>query len=51
MHRCSGGGGGAQEKAVIDQISAYFQHEIKEVPYDDEDAFIEVLKEAGLTEG
>ena len=40
-----------QERSVVDQIQAYFKHDIPEVPYDDEDAFVEVLKKAGLTEG
>lgn len=40
-----------QEKYVLDAISEYFKHEIPEVPYDDEDAFSNVLKEAGLTDG
>jgi hypothetical protein len=40
-----------QEKAVLDAIQDYFQVDIPEVPYDDEDAFLEVLKKAGLTDG
>ena len=40
-----------QEKNVLDSISEYFKHEIPEVPYNDEEAFIKVLKEAGLTDG
>ena len=35
----------------MDQISDYFKHPVDEVPYDDEDKFVEVLKEAGLTRG
>lgn len=42
---------GEAEKRILNQISDYFKHEIPEVPYDDEDRFEEVLKEAGLTEG
>jgi len=42
---------GEAEQRVINEIAAYFQHEIPEVPHDDEDAFIEVLKKAGLTDG
>lgn len=42
---------GETEKSVVDQIQAYFKHDIPEVPHDDEDAFVEVLKKAGLTEG
>lgn len=42
---------GEAEARVVDQIAAYFQHNIPEVPYDDEDRFVEVLKKAGLTDG
>ncbi|KAK9845721.1 hypothetical protein WJX81_000486 [Elliptochloris bilobata] len=42
---------GFTETAVIDQIADYFHHPIPEVPYNDEERFIAVLKEAGLTEG
>lgn len=42
---------GSAEMRIIDQIAAYFNHEIPEVPYDDEDRFVQVLKEAGLTDG
>lgn len=41
---------GEAEKNVIDQIAAYFKHDIPEVPYDDEDKFFDVLKKAGLAE-
>ena len=41
----------SQEKNVLNLISEYFKHEIPEVPYNDEDAFVNVLKEAGLTDG
>ena len=36
---------------MLNLISEYFKHEIPEVPYNDEDAFVNVLKEAGLTDG
>ena len=36
---------------MVDQIAEYFKHTIQELPHDDEDRFIEVLKEAGLTDG
>lgn len=42
---------GLQEKQILDSISEYFKHEIPEVPYNDEDEFLNVLKEAGLTDG
>ncbi len=42
---------GMQEKQILDSISEYFRHEIPEVPYNDEDEFLNVLKEAGLTDG
>lgn len=42
---------GEAEQRVIDQIAAYFKHDIPAVPFDDEDKFIEVLKKAGLTDG
>ena len=42
---------GDMEQGIIDEIEAYFAHAIPEVPYDDEDQFIEVLKKAGLTDG
>ena len=40
-----------QEKQILSSISEYFKHEIPEVPYNDEDEFLNVLKEAGLTDG
>lgn len=40
---------GEAENRILDQIADYFKHTIPEVPYDDEEAFEEVLKEAGLT--
>lgn len=40
-----------QEKQILDSISEYFKHDIPEVPYNDEDEFLNVLKEAGLTDG
>ena len=42
---------GDQENSIVDKIGHYFQREIPNVPYDDEDRFVDVLKEAGLTEG
>lgn len=36
---------------MIDEIQAYFKHDIPEVALDDEDHFIAVLKKAGLTDG
>ncbi len=44
-------GRGLQEEAQLQAISDYFQKPIPEVPHDNEDRFIEVLKEAGLTDG
>ena len=35
----------------MSRISHYFNHEIPSVPYNDEDEFVNVLKEAGLTDG
>eukprot|EP00884_Botryococcus_braunii_P018155 jgi/Botrbrau1/5022/Bobra.0396s0036.1 len=42
---------GPAEKGVLDAIQDYFQVDIPEVPHDDEDAFLDVLKKAGLTDG
>lgn len=42
---------GEAEKRTIDEIAAYFKHDIPEVPFDDEDKFVQVLKDAGLTDG
>lgn len=42
---------GEAEQRILDQISAYFKHDIPEVPFNDEDKFVEVLKKAGLTDG
>lgn len=39
-----------QERRVIDEIEAYFKHPIPEVPYDNEEEFVNVLRRAGLTE-
>ncbi len=39
----------AQERSQLNQIADYFHKDIPEVPYNDEDAFLEVLKKAGLT--
>jgi hypothetical protein len=40
-----------QEIRVVNEIATYFNTDIPEVPYDDEDKFVEVLKKAGLTDG
>ena len=40
-----------QERKVVDEIQAYFRHDIPEVAFDDEDRFVEVLRRAGLTDG
>jgi ATP-dependent RNA helicase DDX19/DBP5 len=42
---------GPAEQRCVDEIAAYFKHDIPEVPFDDEDAFVGVLKKAGLTDG
>ena len=38
----------SKEVKVLDQISSHFHRDVKDVTYDDDDAFEEVLKEAGL---
>ena len=38
-----------QERAQLNLIADYFHKDIPEVPYNDEDAFLEVLQKAGLT--
>lgn len=38
------------DEEVLRAISTYFKHEIPEVPWNDEDRFVEVLQEAGLAE-
>ncbi len=40
-----------QEEALLQTISDFFQKAIPDVPFDDEAKFVEVLKEAGLTDG
>lgn len=40
-----------QDERIIDDIARYFNHEIPAVPAHDEENFIEVLKNAGLTDG
>ena len=40
-----------QEQLVVDEIQGYFRHEIPAVAHDDEDAFVAVLRKAGLTDG
>jgi len=44
---------GVTEAGVLDQIGAYFNHPVPEVPggAESESGFVAVLKEAGLTEG
>lgn len=37
-----------RDEANLDQISSYFNRDIPEVPWDDDEAFEKVLKEAGL---
>lgn len=39
---------GSAEIAVINEIADYFKIEIPEVTWDDEDKFMDLLKEAGL---
>ena len=39
---------GEAEARIVDEIAAYFGREIPEVRHDDEDAFLEALKQAGL---
>lgn len=34
----------------METIASYFNRYIPEVPYNDEDAFLEVLKQAGLAD-
>eukprot|EP00803_Ostreobium_quekettii_P008204 evm.model.scf_1907.5 EVM.evm.TU.scf_1907.5 scf_1907:24284-27396(+) len=36
---------------ILDRISEYFQREIPAVEYEDEEAFLRILKDAGLTDG
>lgn len=38
-----------QEVSQVDQIATYFHKDIPEVPYNNEDAFLDVLQKAGLT--
>lgn len=40
-----------QEAEAYDDISRYFNHPIPPVQWDDEEAYVAVLKEAGLTDG
>jgi ATP-dependent RNA helicase DDX19/DBP5 len=39
---------GGEERRVVDAIAAHFNHPIPSVPYDREEAFDEVVKQAGL---
>lgn len=41
----------SQEAEAYDDISRYFNHPIPPVQWDDEEAYVAVLKEAGLTDG
>ena len=41
---------GVTENAVIDELADYFKIEIPDVPWDDDEKFQDVLKEAGLHE-
>lgn len=34
----------------MEMISQYFERDIPEVPYNDEDHFLDVLRKAGLTD-
>ena len=36
---------------MVDEIQDYFRHEIPTVAHDDEDAFVAVLRKAGLSDG
>lgn len=40
-----------QEHTILRDIQKYFNHDIPEVRHDDEDKFVEVLQQAGLTDG
>ena len=40
-----------QEQLILSKIQEYFEHNIPEVKFDDEDKFVEVLQQAGLTDG
>ncbi len=40
--------GDAEERRVVDAIATHFNHEIPAVPYNDEERFEQVLKDAGL---
>lgn len=42
---------GDQEAGLLQSISDYFQRPIPDVKYDDEEQFLKVLKDAGLTDG
>jgi ATP-dependent RNA helicase DDX19/DBP5 len=41
---------GEEDARVVDSIARYFARDIPEVAWDDEEAFIEVLRKAGLTD-
>jgi ATP-dependent RNA helicase DDX19/DBP5 len=41
---------GDEDARVVDSIARYFARDIPDVPWDDEEAFIEVLRKAGLTD-
>ena len=41
----------AQEIETLQNIAQYFDHQIAEVPWNDEERFLEVLQEAGLSSG
>mmetsp|Transcript_2958 Transcript_2958/g.6012 ORF Transcript_2958/g.6012 Transcript_2958/m.6012 type:complete len:483 (-) Transcript_2958:49-1497(-) len=41
---------GEAENRILNQISDYFKHGIPEVPWDDDDKFEDVLRQAGLTD-
>ena len=39
-----------QDQQAMQTIADYFQHPIPEVPWNNEDEFVNVLKKAGLTD-
>lgn len=40
-----------EENDVMDQIEIYFEKQIPDVTFNNEEQFVDVLKRAGLTEG
>lgn len=39
---------GPTENAIVDEIADYFKIEIPELPWDDDDRFVDFMQEAGL---